>query len=65
MNTSNAGMIDLHTEYASKLFGVDPSEVTKKQRRVAKAWSYGAGYSAGEIKLGLIVGQYPVRITND
>lgn len=61
MNTKN----DLHTQNASKLFDVDPSEVTKTQRRVAKQWTWSARYSAGEIKLGLLTGQYPVKITND
>ena len=55
--------IDIHTDNAAKLFNVDPSEVTKHQRRVAKAWTWGSRYSAGEIKLSTLVGQYPIKNT--
>ena len=52
--------IDFHATSAAQLFGVPLSEVTKKQRRVAKAWNYAITYSTGGIKEGLLVGQYPV-----
>lgn len=54
---------DIHTEHAAKLFSVEPSKVTKDQRRVAKAWAYSASYSAGGVKESLLVGCYPVKIT--
>lgn len=53
--------IDIHRLNASKLFSVPYEEVTLKQRTVAKAWIWSARYSAGEIKLGQLVGQYPIK----
>ena len=53
--------IDIHRLNASKLFSVLCEEVTCKQRNVAKAGAWGARYSGGEIKLGQLVGQYPIK----
>lgn len=39
----NAG-IDIHTKTAAQAFGVDPSEVTKQQRRAAKVINFGILY---------------------
>ena len=43
--------IDVHTLTASKIFGVDPNEVTKDMRRKAKAVNFGIIY--GQTRYGL------------
>lgn len=42
---------DLYVAYASQFYGVDPSQVTKDQRRFAKLLMLGLGYQTGWKKL--------------
>ncbi len=53
--------MNIHKHNASKLFDVPYESVTPQQRRVAKLWFHASHYSSGEIKLGLTVGQYPIK----
>ncbi len=50
INAFNSGE-DIHTMTASKVFGVDPKDVTKEMRRRAKAVNFGIVY--GQSKYGL------------
>lgn len=50
LNAFNEG-IDVHTQTASKVFGVTPEDVTKDMRRKAKAVNFGIVY--GQSKYGL------------
>lgn len=43
--TMNKVSADLHTKTASSLFNVDCQDVTKEQRKSAKAYNYGRFYS--------------------
>jgi DNA polymerase-1 len=38
---------DIHTQTASKIFGIDPDKVTKDQRRTAKVVNFGVIYGLG------------------
>ena len=53
--------MNIHKYNASKLFEIPYENVTEQQRRAAKSWYHALHYSSGEIKLGLIVGQYPIK----
>lgn len=53
--------MNIHKHNASKLFDIPYENVTDQQRRVAKLWYHASHYSSGEIKLSLIVGQYPIK----
>ena len=43
--TMNKDSADLHTKTASSLFNVDCQDVTKEQRKSAKAYNYGRFYN--------------------
>ena len=48
--------IDIHTATAAKVFGVDPSEVTKEQRYRAKSVNFGIIYGQGAFGLSQNLG---------
>lgn len=50
-------MEDTHSKEALRIFGV----VNEDTRRRAKIINYARDYSSGEIKVGLISGQYPTK----
>lgn len=50
-------MCDIHSELAIELFG----NASKENRQKAKEINYMRFYSAGEIKVGLVAGMYPVN----
>lgn len=52
--------IDAHTTTASALFRVDPNDVTKPMRSVAKACGFAVDYEAGEERVATMAG-IPVR----
>lgn len=54
-------MNDPHSDLAIKLFG----DAFKENRRKAKAINYMRFYSAGEVKVGLVAGMYPVKESDD
>lgn len=54
-------MHDTITKRAAEMFEVEPENVTKTMRNYAKLRLHSDNYSAGEIKIGLQVGEYPPR----
>ena len=48
--------IDIHTVTASQIFGVDIEEVTKEQRKRAKAVNFGIVYGIGDYSLSVDLG---------
>jgi hypothetical protein len=54
--------MDRITENAAKLFNIKPEEVTLEQRNITKMWMHGENFSSGGIKMGRLVGQYPIKV---
>ncbi len=53
--------IDVHTQTASKVFGVTPEEVTKDMRRKAKAVNFGIVYGQSKYGLAKAIGVKPAE----
>jgi DNA polymerase-1 len=51
MSTAFRDKIDIHTETAAEVFEVPREEVTKEQRRIAKAVNYGLSYGQSDFGL--------------
>jgi DNA polymerase-1 len=51
MSTAFRDKIDIHTETAAEVFEVPRDEVTKEQRRIAKAVNYGLSYGQSDFGL--------------
>ena len=47
--------IDVHTQTAAEIFGIDPSKVGAKERRVAKAVNYGLSYGQSDFGLARVL----------
>ena len=60
INAFNEG-IDVHTQTASKVFGVTPEEVTKDMRRKAKAVNFGIVYGQSKYGLAKAIGVKPAE----
>lgn len=54
-------MYDPHSELAIELFG----DASPENRQKAKEINYMRLYSAGEIKVGLAAGMYPIKESDD
>ncbi len=53
--------IDVHTQTASKVFGVEPDAVTKEMRRKAKAVNFGIVYGQSKYGLAKSIGVTPAE----
>lgn len=52
---------DIHTEVASKLYGVEPQSITKDMRRHAKVVNFGILYGMGKVALSKEMGVTPTE----